>query len=266
MGRSLFLDIVSGFPSTAKGGGLLYLLHHDELVVAALGLHELLVGALLHYPTLLEHHYEVGMLYGAEAVGDDEGGAARHEAVERLLHKVFALGVERRGGFVEDEDVGIGEDGTSYGETLPLSAAEEGSAIADVGVVALRCGKDELVRVGYAGGTFHLVEGGGGMAVGDVVADGVVEEVGLLRDDTDVTAIAVEGVAVDGAAIDEYLSGCAPMEAQEEVGQGALARAGAAYQSHRGATRDVERDVVKHFDIGSVAEGDVRKCDEVCEL
>ena len=231
-----------------------------------MGLHELLVGALLHYPTLLEHHYEVGMLYGAEAVGDDEGGAARHEAVERLLHKVFALGVERRGGFVEDEDVGIGEDGTSYGETLPLSAAEERAPIADKGVVALGLLHDEVVGMSYLGSTNNLLHRSIGEPEGDVVADGVVEEVGLLRDDTDVAAIAVEGVAVDGAAIDEYLSGCAPMEAQEKVGQGALARAGAAHQGHSGATRDVERDVVKHFDIGSVAEGDVRKCDEVCEL
>jgi len=48
----------------------------------------------------LEHHDLVGPLHRAQPVRDDEGGAAAasalaDEAIERLLHHLLALGVQR---------------------------------------------------------------------------------------------------------------------------------------------------------------------------
>jgi hypothetical protein len=41
-----------------------------------------------------------GVADGGEAVGDDDGGAALHEAVEGLLDVLFGFAVEGGGGFV----------------------------------------------------------------------------------------------------------------------------------------------------------------------
>ena len=41
---------------------------------------------------------------GGQAMRDHEGGAALHEVGECPLHEPLGLGVERRGGLVEDED------------------------------------------------------------------------------------------------------------------------------------------------------------------
>ena len=49
----------------------------------------------------------VGALNGAQAMGDDDRGAAFHHAGERLADPELGLGVHARGGLVEDEDLGI---------------------------------------------------------------------------------------------------------------------------------------------------------------
>ena len=41
---------------------------------------------------------------GGEAVGDDDNGFVLHQRVDGLLHGDFAFGVQRGGGFVQDDD------------------------------------------------------------------------------------------------------------------------------------------------------------------
>src|SRR5215813_13787510 len=116
-------------------------------ITAALGI-ELLMGSLLDHDALIEDDDEVGAAYGAEAVGDDEGGAALHEGGEAALDEAFGLGVEVARRFVEDEDEGVGEEGAGDGDALLLAAAEADAAFADHGVVAFFELGDEVVGVG----------------------------------------------------------------------------------------------------------------------
>ena len=44
---------------------------------------------------------------GGEAVGDDDNGFVLHQRVDGLLHGDFAFGVQRGGGFVQDDDGGV---------------------------------------------------------------------------------------------------------------------------------------------------------------
>ena len=55
---------------------------------------------------------------------DNEGGAALAQHIERTLDLAFGLGVERAGGFVEDQDRRILEDGTGDGEALTFRLCE----------------------------------------------------------------------------------------------------------------------------------------------
>ena len=59
-----------------------------------------------------------------EAVGDDERGAAAGEAVEGAADQRLALGVERGGRLVEEQDRRVAQDGAGDREALALAAGE----------------------------------------------------------------------------------------------------------------------------------------------
>ena len=60
----------------------------------------------------------------SRAVRDDEHGAAGEQPVDRLLHQALRLGVERRSGFIENEDRRVGEQGPRDRQALSLAAGE----------------------------------------------------------------------------------------------------------------------------------------------
>src|SRR3712207_1208427 len=74
-----------------------------------------LVGSLLDNPGLVHDEDPVGGAHGGEAVGDDEGGAAFHEPVEGALNLALALGIERRGRLVEEQNRRVLKDGAGDG-------------------------------------------------------------------------------------------------------------------------------------------------------
>lgn len=58
------------------------------------------------------------------------------------------------------------------------------SAFANDGVVAIGELEDEIVGFGGFGGGFDFLLSGGGFAVGDVLADGAVEQEDILADES----------------------------------------------------------------------------------
>ena len=68
--------------------------------IQAVFLHQLLVSALLDEFAVVEDADHIGVADGAEAVGDDEGGAVRAELVEGLLDELLGGVVEGGGGLV----------------------------------------------------------------------------------------------------------------------------------------------------------------------
>ena len=98
------------------------------MVEAAL-VEEGLVRALLDDLAVVDDDDVVRVADGAQAVGDDKGGAAFHQAQEALLNARLGARVDAAGGLVEDEDVGIGEDGAGDGQQLALALAEVAGAL-----------------------------------------------------------------------------------------------------------------------------------------
>ncbi len=74
---------------------------------------------------------------GGETVGDDDGGASLHEAVEGELDLLLRLAVEGGGGLVEQEDGCVFEERTGDGNPLALATRETAAVFADLGVVAV---------------------------------------------------------------------------------------------------------------------------------
>ena len=51
------------------------------------------MGAPLDNAPLVHHADEVGVAYGGQAVGDDDGGAVLHQIFQCLLYQFFRFGV-----------------------------------------------------------------------------------------------------------------------------------------------------------------------------
>ncbi len=234
----------------------------EQLGVSPARGEEFVVAALLDDSALLEDDDLVGVADGAEAVGDDEAGSSAPQFGEGGLDEGFTFCVEVAGGFVEDEDPGIGEESTSDGEPLALSAAEPDASFSDDGVVALfECG-DEGIGVGGACGGEDLGAGGVSSRVGDVVGDGAVEQEDVLLDDAEVCAVFGDGEIAEVDAVDEDATVGGVVEASDEVGEGCLAGAAGADESDGPSRGDVEADVLEDwrcwFAAGAwVGEGDV---------
>ena len=92
------------------------------------------------------HHIDaVGAADGGEPVGDQDRGAPGHQPLQRHLHLRLALGVERAGGLVEQQDRRVLQEGPGDRDALALAARQPQARLADRGVVALGQGHDELV-------------------------------------------------------------------------------------------------------------------------
>ena len=86
-----------------------------EAAVDAAVFQEFAVFAALDDAALVQDEDLVGALDGVKTVGDGEHGAALHGLVERQLDGAFRLGVEGAGGFVEDQDGGVAQEGAGDG-------------------------------------------------------------------------------------------------------------------------------------------------------
>ena len=90
-----------------SGPGLLFLprtrLNTPETGVDTIGhIDKFIVFAVFFELTVFEDENAVGVADGAEAVGDDDGGAPDDDLFERALNEGFGLVVDGGGGFVED--------------------------------------------------------------------------------------------------------------------------------------------------------------------
>src|SRR5207249_6286339 len=106
-----------------------------QIAVAAAQTHELLVRTSFDDRAGLEDDDLIGALDRREPVGDDERRATPPQIAKPVANHRLALAVERRRGFVENQDAGIREDGSRDRDALPLSAGKLHATLADDRVV-----------------------------------------------------------------------------------------------------------------------------------
>ena len=95
-------------------------------------------AALLGHDAARQHHYLIRPGYGAHPVGDDEDGFVFYEPGQSLLNGCFVLHVQTGGGFVQQNDGRILQEGTGDGNALTLAAGKGATVLADVGVPLVR--------------------------------------------------------------------------------------------------------------------------------
>jgi len=232
------------------------------LVFTVLG-DELVVGALLEDDTVVEQHDLVGVADGGEAVGDgDDGhGGLLEGDGEAVLHQGFGVLVEGGGGLVEEEDLLAAHERASEGDALLLAAGQVAARVADLRVVAVLHRKDVVVDRREFRVLVHLLVGGVGVDVLDVLLDGAGEEGGLLEDGGDLVApvAEVEVLQVDAVDGDVALNGV--VVAEQELDDGRLARSGGAEEATGLLRKNVSREFLEYNSIrtGGIHEFDIIK-------
>ncbi len=136
-----------------------------------------------------------------ESVSDYDGRAAVGEAVEGVLDFFFVFAIECAGGFVEEQDAGVLEDGSGDGDALFLASGELAASRADEGVHLPLELLDEVQRVGLGEGCLELCLAGRGLGEQQVLSHGHGEEHGFLPDVRDVLSERLQVELADAAAV-----------------------------------------------------------------
>ena len=164
------------------------------------------MGALFDDVAFVQNDESVHGGDGGQAVGDGNHGFAVHHFVEAFLNRGFHFGIQRAGGFVEQQNRRVFQHDAGDGNSLALAAREFHTAFADVRVVAappFGIGKvgDEVGGFGAFGGLHHFFVRRVRAAVDDVVAHGAVQQAGILRHQSDLGAQAFLGNVADVLAV-----------------------------------------------------------------
>ena len=101
------------------------------------GREQLLVLAALPDPAAVDDQDLVGLLDGGQPVGDDQRGPAGQGRGERVLNGNLLLGVEVRGGLVEQHDSRGLQQQPGQGDPLFLAARQPVATITHDGVQAV---------------------------------------------------------------------------------------------------------------------------------
>ena len=186
--------------------------------------------SLLHDAPVRDHRDLVGVLDGGKTVSHHDGGAALAQLVQSLLDQDLGGVVQGRGSLVQNEDGGIFQKHAGDGQSLLLSARQPHATLADDRLIAVLQSHDVVVDVGPLGGLDDLLLGGVQTAVEDVVADGGVEQVNVLLDDTDIAAHRGHGHGVKLFSVNENFTVHAIVEVGDQMADGGLTAARGAYQ------------------------------------
>jgi hypothetical protein len=215
-------------------------------------LHQPVVATLLNHTAVVHDDDSVGPANRLEAVRDLHRRPSLGRVVDCLLHHLFRFRVQRRGGFVQQQDLGVRHDGASNGNALLLAAAELVSPFAHPCAVPLWQLLNEVVRIGLLGSLddkgflFLLAEAGpvaSMVSVQDVLKDGVVEEHWFLLDQPHHTAPRGNSVPLHifPVELDAALLQCIPP--LQQGNDGALAAAAGAHNGRDLAGGDVKSNV-----------------------
>lgn len=141
------------------------------------------MGAALQDSALIDIHDTVRALDGGEAVGNDEGGTALQQLVQALLQQDLRFGVDAGGGFVQDQDPGIGKQGPGKGDQLPLSGGESAAPFVYLRVIPVFHLADKVMGAYSFRRSDDLFVRGFPVAVADIVHDGAREDEAVLHHD-----------------------------------------------------------------------------------
>ena len=86
---------------------------------------------------LLHRADKVGLANCTQPVGDDDRSAIAQKPVQSFLNQRFGGGIDARRGFIENENLRIGQDRSGDADQLALTHREVGPPFQDLGLVTV---------------------------------------------------------------------------------------------------------------------------------
>ena len=148
--------------------------------------HQLGVRTALHDTPVVHHDDRVSSSQRAQAVGDDERGAAGNGAIQGFEDLVFRFAVDGSGRIIQEQNGGFEQHGACDGEPLSLTARKTAAAFAEDCFIAFGQGADEVVGRGDTGSFLDLLLCSFGMTERDICRDRVREQKTFLEHETNV--------------------------------------------------------------------------------
>jgi hypothetical protein len=108
-------------------------LQTDQLPVPALGVHEFHMCPVFDHDTFVNHVDHISLLDRRQAMRYSNGRASLSCSVKCRLDHLLGLRVQGRGGLVEQQDLGVAEQGAGDGDTLLLAPREQSCFAANGG-------------------------------------------------------------------------------------------------------------------------------------
>src|SRR5215472_16008446 len=140
-------------------------------------------------------------------MSDRDNGASRSKFRQSLLDLLFRLRIERRRGFVEQEDRRVLQSSACNSEAWLMATGKKAAFVANHRVVLLWLSHDELVRVSCVCGFVNLFLRRLQLSELNVVKDRVVKQKRLLSDEPDVIAQRFLRYQAQVTAVDLYRAG-----------------------------------------------------------
>src|SRR5882672_3951982 len=200
--------------------------------------------AVLDDASVVEDQNAVELAHRRQTVGDDERRAAPHQRFHGVLDQGLRLAVETRGGFIQDQDRRIGQEGARNRDPLALAAGELDAALADQRGIALWQPLDEGVGMGQPRRRFDLHRRGVGPPISDVLGQRAVEEQRFLLHDRHLPAQALLRDVGDILPVDRDAAAIEVVQPLHELDEGRLARARPSDKADALARRDADRQGV----------------------
>src|SRR5260221_1845217 len=142
-----------------------------EMLVDVAAMQQLVVRADVVDLPALEHQDGMRRHQHRKTMRDADDGASLGDAHQIGVDDRLALGVERAGRLVEDEDGGVEQQGARDGEALTLPAREVSRAFLEHRVIAAGQPLDELLGPGELRRADDFREGGVRLRQADIVAN-----------------------------------------------------------------------------------------------
>jgi len=236
-----------------------------ELVVESPFFEEFGVGAALGHAAVVEEEDPVGVFDGGQPMGDHNDRPVLHQFFDGVLDQFFRGGVQGTGGFVQNEDGRILQEGAGDGQPLLLPSGKEHAPFPDQSVQLLGHGFDEIPGVGRLQGLDDLLFAGSRQGIGDVVPDRVVEKDRFLGHHPDLAAQGIQGDVAEIFSVDDDLPAGGIVEAQHQRGERRLPAPGRAHQGQDVPFVDRHIDVLDHGCVGPVGKADAAELDGLFE-
>ena len=141
------------------------------------------------------------------------------ERLQPLEELGFAAHVEMRGRLVQEQDLGLADQGAREADRLLLAAGQAASAFGDRHVVAQRVTGDEALDAGEPRRREDLFVGRARPAERDVVAQLAEEQVGVLQHEADAGAQIGRVVLPEVDAVDQDVAVVRIIEARPADGR-----------------------------------------------